>query len=226
MFHVEQSGTCHIAAVSSPHAGVGATTTAINLSQAFAWAGQATLLVDLDPAADATDRLGVARGDRRLLERILRGEDEPSKIGLLVRSVDAGLDLIPADAAELDAPATNRLRESFDVLIPQYRWIIVDCPPGNGSLSTMARELSQSNPRARTRVELVNAGRVRHARHDLRDPASTVKRRPRRRPGGRGRFRESRLRSQRSYRRRRASPAARAYVQIARRMMNGIQKAR
>ena len=139
--------------------------------------------------------------------------------------MDAGLDLIPADAAELEAPSTNRLRQSFEVLLPQYRWIIIDCPPGNGSLSAMARELSHSNiepvPEASWSTRDASESRVmtfatRHRPMDVGLGAVPLD----------DAVPESQKRKSTLLQAATASPAARAYVQIARRMMNGIQKAR
>src|SRR6201982_4306813 len=48
-----------VMAVVNQKGGVGKTTTAINLGAAFAEAGHATLLVDLDPQANSTSGLGL-----------------------------------------------------------------------------------------------------------------------------------------------------------------------
>lgn len=216
---------CRVVAVSGSSAEAGATTTAIHLGHAFAWSGEATLLIDFDPAADATDRLGVARGDTRLLERILVGEEDPSRVGLLVRSIDAGFDILPADAAELDAPVTERLRQILTVLAPQYGWIILDCPPGSGSLTTMARDVADEvitpTPESTWSTRVPTDGRV-----------LTFASRRRPRDVGLGAvpaddaLTRAAERQATLFQVAAESPAARAYVQIARSLIHGIQKAR
>ena len=121
-----------VVAVVHPKKGVGKTTTALSIAQAFALGGQGALLVDFDEEEGVSRHLGIARARSAMMARILRGEEEASSIGLLVRSVVAGLDVIPGDitSREADLPDScgPRLGEALHVLRFQYPWCVIDCP--------------------------------------------------------------------------------------------------
>ena len=53
---------------------MGKTTTAVNVGACIAEAGYRTLLVDVDPQANATVGLGIARGRKPGLYEVLTGE--------------------------------------------------------------------------------------------------------------------------------------------------------
>ena len=113
-----------IVAVLSQDSGVGKTTTALALAQAFALGGQGALFVDMDPGGGATRLVGLARPNAGLLQRILQGDDPVAKTGLLVRSLDVGLDIIPSDAsaAEYEPSVADfgRFQAALDVFRLQY----------------------------------------------------------------------------------------------------------
>jgi chromosome partitioning protein len=138
-----------IIAVANQKGGVGKTTTAVNLATALAAAGQRVLLIDLDPQANASTGLGVARalsgrgayaallGEARLRDTILPG-------------VLPGLDLVPSSTdlagAEIELAGLDerefRLRACLNAplraaLLP-YAYVFIDCPPSLGLLTVNA----------------------------------------------------------------------------------------
>jgi len=129
--------------IANQKGGVGKTTTAVNLAAAFAEKGIYTLLVDLDPQANATSALGVEKKDGHSLYRPLHGEG--SALEMVVPTAYERLALIPSEvdlaAAEIELAQTenylHKLRTCLQPLRDSggYRAIIIDCPPALGMLS-------------------------------------------------------------------------------------------
>ncbi|HET7537969.1 MAG TPA: ParA family protein, partial [Candidatus Didemnitutus sp.] len=123
--------------------GVGKTTTAVNLAAALAERKIHTLVVDLDPQANATSALGVEKFEGKSLYRPLHGEG--SALEMLTPTAWPHLALIPSEedlaAIEIElAQQENYLLKLRSVLEPVrnsngYRAIIIDCPPALGMLS-------------------------------------------------------------------------------------------
>jgi len=124
-------------------AGVGKTTTAVNLAAALADKKIHTLLIDLDPQANATSALGIEKQEGRSLYGPLHGEG--SAFEMITPTAYEHLALIPSEedlaAAEIEiAQSENYLSKLRGVLEPLrasqgYRAIIIDCPPALGMLS-------------------------------------------------------------------------------------------
>jgi chromosome partitioning protein len=129
--------------IANQKGGVGKTTTAVNLSAALAEKGVRTLLVDLDPQANATSALGIEKREGASLYGPLRGEG--TAIEKIVPTAYRNLFLLPSEedlaASEIElAGAEGYLGRLQAALAPvresgQFRAIIIDCPPSLGVLS-------------------------------------------------------------------------------------------
>src|SRR4051794_24235802 len=83
-----------IYAIANQKGGVGKTTTAVNVAACIAEAGYGTLLVDVDPQANATVGLGIERTRSPGLYEVLTGEADAGTA--ITDSAVAGLKALPA----------------------------------------------------------------------------------------------------------------------------------
>ncbi len=132
-----------IFSIANQKGGVGKTTTAVNLAAALARRELPTLLIDLDPQANATSGLGIEKTPGKSLLPAFSGE-EPAK-SKIVETTTKNLSLIPSEidlaALETDLRGQEnfllRLREILDPIKKsgKFKAIIIDCPPALGMLS-------------------------------------------------------------------------------------------
>ncbi len=142
-FPVNRGMACTVFTIANQKGGVGKTTTAVNLAAALAARKIHTLVVDLDPQANATSALGIEKHEGKSLYGPLRGEG--SAFEMLTPTEWPHLALIPSEvdlaAIEIElAQQENYLLRLKTVLDPirnsgGYRVIIIDCPPALGMLS-------------------------------------------------------------------------------------------
>jgi chromosome partitioning protein len=135
-----------ILTIANQKGGVGKTTTAVNVAASLSVMERKTLLVDLDPQANATSGVGGAPGGdaERNIYRVLMGEISVSEA---VRETGLSfLSLLPASddliGAEIELVTMERrerrLAEALAPLAEEFEIIIVDCPPSLGILTVNA----------------------------------------------------------------------------------------
>ena len=142
MTETPDASRARVLAVANQKGGVGKTTATVNLSACFAEKGLKTLIVDLDPQANATTGVGLdSRGlDGSIYEVLLQDLEleeiiEPTMIkGLHIApsSLDlagAEIELVPALSRE------RRLQDAMLGAVTEYDLIMIDCPPSLGLLT-------------------------------------------------------------------------------------------
>ena len=150
-----------IIAVVNQKGGVGKTTTSINLSASLGVLKKKVLLVDLDPQGNATTGVGIDKGDieSSVYEVLVM---KSSIEDAIIKTKSKNLSLLPAylnfagvemELIELERKFKDegqnfnrvvRLTEELYKVKDNYDYIIIDCPPSLGILTTNALAAADS----------------------------------------------------------------------------------
>ena len=137
--------------------GVGKTTTSINLSASLAVLGKKVLLIDLDPQGNTTTGVGINKGDiDKSIYDVLIGkcslEDAMVKtkyknLYVMPATINlAGLDieLLEKSQNEPGFAKGAQLKKHIDEVRDSFDFMIIDCPPSLGLITTNALTASNS----------------------------------------------------------------------------------
>lgn len=136
--------------------GVGKTTTSINLAASLALFGKKVLLIDLDPQCNATTGIGLNKGDiEKSVYNVFNGSAQIEES--IAKTKYKNLYVIPANinlagvSLELDQDIQNtgkqkaeKLKTHIDRIREEYDFILIDCPPSLGIITTNALTASDS----------------------------------------------------------------------------------
>ncbi len=134
-----------VLAFSNQKGGVGKTTSAVNIALSLAVTEVRTLLIDLDPQANATTGLAdlITEGNGNIYDILLQGggikqaitKTSFSHLDVIVSTNDlvgAEIELVSIMARE------HQLQKALKTIRKQYDIIIIDCPPSLGLLTINA----------------------------------------------------------------------------------------
>lgn len=134
-----------IIAVANQKGGVGKTTTTVNLAAGLGMLGKKTLIIDVDPQGNATSGVGIDRRQTKLSTYSIIIDDTKAESAVLHTDYK-NLDIIPSSldlaAAEIEIVdldhRESRLKNAIAPIRANYDFILIDCPPSLGLITTNA----------------------------------------------------------------------------------------
>ena len=137
--------------------GVGKTTSSINLAASLGLLGKKTLLVDLDPQGNATTGVGIVKSQvKDSVYELLTEKAEVTDVIIKTKfknlyTVPASINLAGVDMELMEMSRNNKdfiaqlqLKKALETVAEIFDYIILDCPPSLGLITTNALAASNS----------------------------------------------------------------------------------
>ena len=137
--------------------GVGKTTTSINLASSLGHLGKKVLLIDLDPQSNSSTGLGINKADIKksiydvivdtsiIDETIIKTKFKNlSVIPSLINLAGVDIELVQKGVSNENFKIGDQLKNQLEKIKDRYDYIIIDCPPSLGLLTTNALAASNS----------------------------------------------------------------------------------
>ena len=146
-----------IIALVNQKGGVGKTTSSINLAASLGVLGKKVLLIDLDPQGNSTTGIGIDKGDIKksaydlligaaTLQEVMKKTKFKNLYVIPATISLAGADIEIMEKSRLDPEfaKSGQLKNALDPARETFDYMIIDCPPSLGILTTNALTAANS----------------------------------------------------------------------------------